>query len=224
MFESKYSKVLTIILVIVIVAILGLLGFLAYDYYQKYITTNDAEDFVNNFESDVASGEDNDNDDNDGNNEALDQLQNMTGGTNQSASSQKTRPQYKGFGVLGTMTIPKINLKYPILEKMTKSSIEVSIAFLWGVGVNQPGNTVIVGHNYRNGAFFSNNKKLEIGDKIYITDNDGKQLTYTIYNKFETTDTDTSFYQRDTAGKAEVTLSTCTDSGKERLIILARAD
>ncbi len=224
MFESKYSKVLTIILVIVIVAILGLLGFLAYDYYQKYITTNDAEDFVNNFESDVASREDNDNDDNDGNNEALDQLQNMTGGTNQSASSQKTRPQYKGFGVLGTMTIPKINLKYPILEKMTKTSIERSIAFLWGVGVNQPGNTVIVGHNYRNGAFFSNNKKLNIGDKIYITDNDGKQVTYTIYNKFETTDTDTSFYQRDTAGKAEVTLSTCTDSGKERLIILARAD
>ncbi len=225
MFESKYSKVLTIILVIVIIGILGLLGFLAYDYYHKYVTTSDAEDFVNSFDGDVAKNdEDKDKNNENQDNNVLDQLENMNGGTNQSASSQKTRPQYKGFGVLGTMTIPKINLKYPILEKMTKSSIEVSVAFLWGVGINQPGNTVIVGHNYRNGAFFSNNKKLNLGDKIYITDNDGKQVTYTIYNKFETSDTDTSFYQRDTAGKAEVTLSTCTDNGKQRLIILARAD
>lgn len=228
MFESKYSKVLTVILVIVIVGILGLLGFLAYDYYQKYITTNDAENFVNNYEKDVDSEEnENNNENNDENNEANELPEINTGtnsSTNNNQSQQVAKPQYKGFGVMGTMEIPKISLKYPILEKMTKSSIETSIAFLWGAGVNQPGNTVIVGHNYRNGAFFSNNKKLNIGDKIYITDNNSKRLIYTIYNKFETTDTDTSFYQRDTSGKAEVTLSTCTDSGKQRLIILARED
>ena len=50
--------------------------------------------------------------------------------------------------------------------------------------------------------FFSNNKKLQNGDKIYITDNSGTKLTYTIYNKFQTSDTDTSFYQRDTNGKS----------------------
>ena len=83
---------------------------------------------------------------------------------------------------------------------------------------------VIVGHNYRNGLFFSNNKKLSEGDKIYITDNSGKKLTYTIYSKFETTSEDTSFYQRDTNGKAEVTLSTCTDDSSARIIILARED
>ncbi len=36
--------------------------------------------------------------------------------------------------------------------------------------LNKPGNTVIAGHNYRNSRFFSNNKKLNIGDKIYVTD------------------------------------------------------
>lgn len=225
MFESKYSKVLTVILVIVIIGILGLLGFLAYDYYQKYVTTNDAENFVNNYEKDVDPEENNG--DNSGDNNEANELPEISSGASSSTNSQSqqaAKPQYKGFGVLGTMEIPKISLKYPILEKMTKSSIETSIAFLWGAGVNQPGNTVIVGHNYRNGAFFSNNKKLNIGDKIYITDNNSKRLIYTIYNKFETTDTDTSFYQRDTSGKAEVTLSTCTDSGKQRLIILARED
>ena len=69
-----------------------------------------------------------------------------------------------------------------------------------------------------------NNKKLNIGDKIYITDTTGTKLTYTIYNKFETTPEDTSFYQRDTDGKAEVTLSTCTDDSSARLIIEARAE
>ena len=90
MFESKYSKVLTIILVIVIIGILGLLGFLAYDYYHKYVTTSDAEDFVNSFDGDVAKNEDDENkDDENQNDDVLNQLQNMTTGTNQSASSQK---------------------------------------------------------------------------------------------------------------------------------------
>ena len=123
------------------------------------------------------------------------------------------------------MEIPATNFSYPILEAPpSKKAIETSVAMLYGAGVNQVGNTVIIGHNYRNGLFFSKNKKLNNGDKIYITDNDGNTLTYTIYNKFETTPEDTSFYQRDTNGKPEVTLSTCTDDSKARLIILARAD
>ena len=126
--------------------------------------------------------------------------------------------------MLGTMEIPATKFKYPVLEKVTKKSIETAVAFQWGAGLNQPGNSVIIGHNYRNGMFFSNNKKLKNGDKIYITDNSGKKLTYTIYDKFETSDTDTSFYQRDTEGKAEITLSTCTDDSKARLIILAKAE
>lgn len=131
---------------------------------------------------------------------------------------------YKGFGVLATMEIPATNFKYPVLEKVTKKSIETAVAFLYGTGINQPGNSVIIGHNYRNGLFFSNNKKLNIGDKIYITDVEGNKLTYTIYNKFETTPEDTSFYQRDTGGKPEVTLSTCTDDSKARLIICAKTE
>jgi LPXTG-site transpeptidase (sortase) family protein len=222
MFESKYSKVLTVILVIVIIAIIGLLGFLGYDYYQKYIVTKDTSEYVDKFEGEVSDGEANDSEENatsaDG--DALNQIKDASG----SGSGSTVKRTYKGFGVLGTMEIPATNFKYPILEKVTKKSIETAVAFLYGAGVNQAGNTVIIGHNYRNGLFFSNNKKLNIGDKIYITDNDGVKLTYTIYNKFETTPEDTSFYQRDTGGKPEVTLSTCTDDSKARLIICAKAD
>ena len=220
MFESKYSKLLTVILVIVILGIIGLLGFLAYDYFQNSMITKDTSDFVDDFQGEVADGSaDNTGTENNENGEdAFNQIKDA-----QTSSSSKRRT-YQGFGVLGTMEIPKINFKYPVLEKVTKKSIETAVAFLYGSGLNQPGNTVIIGHNYRNGLFFSNNKKLNINDKIYITDNDGKKLTYTIYNKFETTPEDTSFYQRDTGGKAEVTLSTCTDDSKARLIICAKTE
>lgn len=237
MFESKYSKLLTVILVIVIIAIIGLLGFLGYDYYKNYIITADTSDFVENFKGEVVDEDENESESkNEGTTEEekpeepeetenpFDKIEDNknTGSSNGGTAAQ--RPQFKGFGVLGTMEIPAIKFSYPVLDKVTKKSIETSVAFLYGTGINEPGNSVIIGHNYRNGMFFSNNKKLKVGDQIFITDNSGKKLTYTIYNKFEASDTDTSFYQRDTGGKPEVTLSTCTDDSKARLIILARAE
>ena len=219
MFESKYSKVLTVILAIVIIAIIGLLGFLAFQYYQNYVLSNDAAKEVDNFNGEVGAGDNTNTTNSTNDTNPFDQIT-----SDSSSSSSGTKKTYKGFGMLGTMEIPATNFKYPVLEKVTKKSIETAVAFQWGAGLNQPGNSVIIGHNYRNGMFFSNNKKLKNGDKIYITDNSGKKLTYTIYDKFETSDTDTSFYQRDTGGKAEITLSTCTDDSKARLIILAKAE
>ena len=227
MFESKYSKVLTIILIIVIVAIVILLGFLGYDYYQKYFTTKQASDFVENYQSDVTTGDNQEgNNTQEETNATLDGLDETptNGGSSSSTGSKK---KFKGYTTVGTMKIPKINLEYPILEKLSTKSLATSIVALYpsGDSVNQPGNTVIIGHNYRNGLFFSNLKKLSIGDKVYITDYRGTSITYTIYNKFEASDSDTSFYDRDTAGKAEITLSTCTDaSNDQRTIIFAKQD
>ncbi len=219
MFESKYSKLLTVILVIIIIAIIGLLGFLGYEYIENYIVNKDASEFVDDFAGEVSDGQA------DENNASSDETNPLDNIKDAETGSSKSKRTYKGFGVLGTMEIPATNLKYPILEpNVTTKKLDTAVVFLFGTEINQSGNTVIVGHNYRNGLFFSNNKKLNIGDKIYITDNDGKKLTYTIYNKFETTPEDTSFYQRDTGGKPEVTLSTCTDDSKARLIICAKTE
>ena len=224
MFESKYSKVLTVVLIVVIIAILGLLGFLAFSFYNNYVTQNDAAAFVDDFKGEVNADENTQvgdtNTTNNGEN-PLDQIQST--GTGSGSSNEK--PTFKGFGVLGTIEIPKTNCNYPILEPPPSvKSLDTSVVFQWGAGINQVGNSVIVGHNYRNGMFFSNNKRLNTGDKIYVTDNAGTTLTYTIYDKFETTVSDTSFYQRDTAGKPEISLSTCTDDSSARLIILARVE
>ena len=231
MFESKYSKVLTIVLVVVIVAILGLLGFLGYDYYKKYSTTKQASEFVNSYQGDITTGDNGNTTSNNENNEienaTLDGLDETPNSGTSSSSSSGSKSTFKGFTTVGTMKIPKINFNYPILEKMSTQSLATSVVALYpsGDNVNQPGNTVIVGHNYRNGLFFSNLKKLSVGDKVYITDYRGTSITYTIYNKFEASESDTSFYDRDTAGKAEITLSTCTDaSNDQRTIIFAKQD
>lgn len=221
MFESKYSKLLTIILVVVIVAILGLLAFLGYDWYQKYFLENEALAFVENYTEDKKDTSDTNTDSNETATNPIDSIERTN---TVSSSSANEKPTYKGFYVDGTIEIPAIDLNYPIIEKVSKSSLETSVAFLYGAGINQVGNSVIVGHNYRNGLFFSNNKRLNIGDTIYITDNSKNRLTYKIYDKFETTPEDVSFYSRDTGGVPEVTLSTCNDDSSKRLIILARAE
>ena len=96
------------------------------------------------------------------------------------------------------------------------------MAVYYGPGLNEVGNTTIVGHNYRNGTFFSNNKKLVEGDKVYITDNSGNKITYVIYKTYTTAPEDSDYLDRDTQGKREISLLTCTDDTKSRLIIWAR--
>ena len=177
MFESKYSKVLTIILVIVIVAILGLLAFLGYDWYQKYFLENDALAFVENYTEGTDDNTSNETNTTDENSNATNPIDSIERTNTVSGSSGNEMPTYKGFNVVGTIEIPAIDIEYPILQKVSRSSLETSVAMLYGAGINQVGNTVIVGHNYRNGLFFSNNKRLNNGDKIYVTDNSKNRLT-----------------------------------------------
>lgn len=231
MFNSKYSKFLTVLLVIVIIAIVGLLGYLGYDYYEQYFITKDTAEFVDSFMSETENTIVNETPDNTSAEETnvvvdenvLDNIQSTTT-TNTNTGTTTTKKTYKGFNVVGTIEIPKINLKYPILEKVTKKSIEVAVAVIYGPGPNEVGNTTIMGHNYRNGLFFSNLKKLSNGDKVYITDLNGNKVTYTIYNKYETTPEDADYMTRNTNGRREISLSTCTDDSSARLIIWAKAD
>lgn len=139
-----------------------------------------------------------------------------------STSGQSNQVLYKGFVMKGTISIPKTGLECPVLEKATKSAIEVAVGIQVGPGLNQVGNTVIAGHNYRNGLFFSNNKNIQVGDKIFIKDTSGQTVTYVVYNKFETTPEDASYINKDTNGKREITLYSCNDDSSKRIIIEAR--
>lgn len=221
MFEAKYSKFLTVLLIIIIVAVIGLGGFLGFNYYKKYSTDKDSEKFVSTFTEEAGET-----DQNTVPEDAGSIAENITSAeTAQSSGKMKT---YKGFNAIGTIEIPKTGVSYPILQDPpTTKKLETAIVALYpqDAVMNSVGNVVLVGHNYRNGQFFSNNKKLANGDRIYITDLYGNKVTYIVYNVFQTNVNDTESYNRDTDGKMEITLSTCTDaSNDQRIIVLAAAE
>ena len=225
--KKGYSKFLTITLIIIIIAVIGLIGYLGYDYYSRMRTTQDASDAVEKFSQEVSVETPSGDSVNPTDLSPQTDIQtdgNDTNGTN--SSTEAKAKTYKGFNMLGTIEIPKTGAKYPILEKVTKKSLETSVAVIWPekAELNKPGNVVIVGHNYRNGTFFSDNKKISKGDKIYIRDLNNNRVAYTVYKIFEASENETSFYNRDTDGKKEITLSTCTDNNAARLIIQAREE
>ena len=225
MSANKYGSTLTVILIIAIVVVIGGGGFLFYNYVIKpYNNDKETAQAISEFDKTTDENEDQGDQADVDMDKIMNELQQSSG--NQSGNSGRKKVYYKDkFVMLGYITIPKTNVKLPILEETTPKALETSVAVLHPSNpkLNEPGNTVIIGHNYRNGKLFSNNKKLSVGDKVLIKDTTGRELTYVIYQKFETEPTDASFYNRNTNGVPEITLSTCTDDSQKRIIIFAKA-
>lgn len=252
MYESKYSKFLTVILVLGIIIIVGILGTTGFIVMRNGESKKEAENAVDRFEQQLNEINDNSDNNEIINEEIINSneitnilanevvtneiapiigVENVINNNNNnndnnsnnntSSSSGKTQT-YKGFTMVGTIQIPSIDLKYPVLKDASKDAIEVAVGIYDGPGLNEIGNTTIAGHNYRDGRFFSNNKKLKEGDKIYITDTKGKKVTYVIYKTYITSPEDSTYLERDTKGKREISLTTCTDDSQSRLIIWAK--
>ena len=230
MFESKYSKLLTILLILGIVLIVGGLATTGIIIMNNANTKQEAENAVDNFQNNI-NKEDNDEEKNNNeqeepnDNTISNEIKPIVGVENtiiDNNTSNESTNNYKGFPMVGTIEIPAINLKYPVLEDASKSAIEVAVGIYDGPGLNKIGNTTIAGHNYRDGRFFSNNKKLVEGDKVHITDTTGKKITYIIYKIYTTSPEDSSYLDRNTNGKREISLTTCTDDSQSRLIIWAK--
>ncbi len=154
--------------------------------------------------------------------------------TTNSSNTVATKPKEKSsagytYVVDGRIEIPKIKVDYPILSGETKSEqetealLKMSPLKFHGPEINEVGNYCIVGHNYRNSKFFSKVPTLENGDIIKITDTTGKVVEYSVYTKYNVVPSDTTCTDQRTNGKKEITLITCTNDSKERVIVKARA-
>lgn len=229
MFKSKYSTVLTIILIVVIVAILIIAALLAINAYKSYADEKERKKIYATFQNEPSLDDNNNENSNNinGENLLIQQIENNTTENETTEGNTTSRPKtkfYKDYPMVGYIKIPKTGIEYPILLEISPGALEVSVGVMYPSNpkLNQPGNVVIIGHNYRNGKLFSNNKKLVIGDKIQITDLTGKTLEYTIYEISTIPETDTEYITRDRGNNIEVSLSTCTDDGLARLVILAK--
>ena len=129
---------------------------------------------------------------------------------------------YKGYKVTAKLEIPKIDLETYILEEYSTNALNVSVTKFWGADPNREGNFCIAGHNFIRKNMFRNLKKLENGDKLYILDNKVGKVEYQIYDIYKVEPEDTSCLSQETNGKKEVTLITCTNDSKKRIIIKAK--
>lgn len=123
------------------------------------------------------------------------------------------------YMVTATILIPKIKYSAPIISETSEEYLKIAPTKFFGPEPNQIGNFCIVGHNYKDDRFFSNLYKLEIGDKIQLSDKQNNKLMYKVYNKFEVYQDDLSVTNQNTDGKIELTLITCTNNPRKRLVV-----
>lgn len=246
MLNNKYGNILTMILIVLAVTIVGIIGYFAYDTFHTSKVNNNAQLALEEFERATTKvkkkksktdteGENTNTVANTTSPASIEETMALLNTTpdqevveqveEQTEERQEPEKVYmEGYEVVGRLEIPRTKVDYPILAKLTKKSLEIALAVAYGPGPNKVGNTIIYGHNYRNNSFFSNNKKLAKNDKVYVTDVYGDRVEYTIYNIYQTIQSDAEYMKRETDGRREISLQTCTDNSAGRIIIWATAD
>lgn len=148
-------------------------------------------------------------------------LDNLDEETKNILTEEFTTADGQVYKPIATIRISKINIYYPILSETTDELLKKAPTKFWGCDPNEVGNFCIAGHNYRNKKFFSKVPTLENGDVIEITDTKGRTVKYTVYNKYTVSPEDMSPISPLTNGRKDITLITCTNDSKERVIVKA---
>lgn len=120
------------------------------------------------------------------------------------------------------LSIPSLGIEYPVLSDTSEELLKISITKFWGGSPNSVGNYCVAGHNYKSGKMFGKLSSINNGDIVKITDLSGKTLEYRVYNKYKVYPDNVACTSQVTNGLKEVTLITCTNGGKQRLIIKCR--
>lgn len=143
-------------------------------------------------------------------------------------NTQKQELTLNGYKVIGLIKIPAINLEYPILDmeisnpEEAKAPMKLAIVKYWGGEVNGYGNLSLAGHNNYNGTMFGKTKNLKVGDIVELTDLNNQTIQYQIYDIFKTDPNDVTILETKDKTIREVTLITCTNGNRERLILKAK--
>lgn len=130
--------------------------------------------------------------------------------------------EYKGYDVIAKLEIPAISLETYVLKTYSNESLNISVVKFWGVNPNTSGNFCIAGHNFKNKNMFYDLKKLSVGDNLFVIDNNVGRVEYEIYNIYKVFPEDVSCLSQKTEGEKQVTLITCTNDSKERIIVKAK--
>lgn len=130
----------------------------------------------------------------------------------------------KYYDTIAYLSIPILGIKYPVLASTSEELLKVSLNKYWGPNPNQVGNMCIVGHNYNDSRFFGKLNQIKMGAEVIITEMDGTELSYYVYETDMVDPYDTACTTQKTNGRKEITLITCNVDGSQRFIAKARAN
>lgn len=119
-----------------------------------------------------------------------------------------------GYGYIGYLSFPSLNMSLPVMDTWSYPQLKISPCRYSGSPFDN--NLVIMAHNYE--RHFGNIDKLDIGDRITFTDMDGDSIYYEVLAIEVLMPT---AVEEVTNGDYDLTLFTCTYSGKTRVTVRA---
>lgn len=140
---------------------------------------------------------------------------------NNKIANNEIPSKYNGYPVIAKLEIEKINLDTLVLKEHNKQTLATSVTKFFGANPNEIGNFCIAGHNYITKNMFHNLKKVNVGDKIKLTDLRGRSINYKVYKKSTVLPNETQCLSQKTNGRTELTLITCTTDSSKRIVIKA---
>lgn len=126
--------------------------------------------------------------------------------------------------LIGSIEIPKLNLYYPFFSSLTDDSLKVYPCRFFGKMPPENSNLCIAGHNYENNMFFSKISTLNLNDEIIIYNNSNQSFKYFVSDVYEVKENDFSPINIYNLNEKQVTLITCNNFNKNRIIVRCNSD
>ncbi len=117
---------------------------------------------------------------------------------------------------VGVLQIPSLDVELPVLYEWNYPNLRLAPCRYDGAAA--AGNLVIAAHNYR--SHFGNIESLNTGEQLVFTDVSGKTYTYEVI-QIEMINGNDAPSMRDGAEEWDLTLFTCTLSGRSRVTVRA---
>ena len=190
------------ILVILILIGISLISVASYiDYKDNNIKNDLISNYENNSSIDNSIEKENDNIEN--------KISNEFEYKEETINSKRTN-------VIGILEIKSIGLKAPIVDG--EENLDYVVAkYRSSANFGQAGNVILAGHNNMKGSIFKNLYKVKIGDIIEIK-TDNNIYKYKLTERGIVNPSDSGLLTQDISEK-EITLITCINRAKERLIL-----
>lgn len=190
----KNKKILLILLLILLFLICCLVYLIYYDYNRKKENDDIVEKAIINYNQVIKKEETNDD------------------------VYTENNIYLKNHLILGTITIPSLEIEYPIIEHKGDYSLNISITKYYGNEINKNGVVALAGHASRNGMFFGKLKYINVNDEVIISNEFG-EIHYYVNKIFTATNNNFEVFTQYEKEKKVVNLICCKESKKTWLVV-----